>query len=108
MPRLGRLARRGILPIVVEVNGPGRLRARATVDKPTAKRLKVGRRRTTVGTGALTVARAGRATVRIKLTKKARKGLKRQRRTLRIRVRATFTPSGGAPVTRTLSVFLRP
>jgi hypothetical protein len=68
----------------------------------------VGRRTTTVGTGSRTVGKAGRATLRIKLTKKARKGLRRQRRTLRIRVRTTFTPSGGAPVTRRLSVLLRP
>ena len=108
LPRLGRLARTGILAIIAEVTGPGRLRARATVDRATARRLKVGRRTTTVGTGSRTVSRAGRATLRIKLTKKARKGLRRQRRTLRIRVRTTFTPSGGAPVTRTLSVLLRP
>jgi hypothetical protein len=108
LPRLGRLARRGFLSIVAEVSGPGRLRARATVDKATARRLKVGRRTTTVGTGAKTVTRAGRTTLRIKLTKKAREGLRRQRRTLRIRVRTTFTPSGGEPLTRALSVFLRP
>ena len=39
---------------------------------------------------------AGRVTVKVKLTKKAHKGLKRQHRTLRIALRVTFTPASGA------------
>src|SRR3954447_24338252 len=79
LPRLRALARKGVLPFRATVNGAGRLRVVATVDKATAKRLKVGRRKTTVGSATKTVSNAGRVTVKVKLTKKARKGLKRQR-----------------------------
>jgi hypothetical protein len=109
LPRLRALARNGGLPFRATVNGAGRLRVVATVDKATAKRLKVGRKKTTVGRATTTVTKAGRVTVKVKLTKKARTGLKRQRRTLRIALRVTFTPaSGAAPTTKKLSLLLRP
>ena len=109
LPHLRALARTGALPFRATVNGPGTLRVVASVDKATAKRLKVGRKKTTVGRATKTVTQAGRVTVKVKLTKKARKGLKRQHRTLRIALRVTFTPaSGAAATTKTLSLLLRP
>jgi hypothetical protein len=109
LPRLRTLARKGVLPFRATVNGAGRLRVVATVDKATAKRLKVGRKKTTVGRATQTVTKAGRVTVKVKLTKRARQGLKRQRRTLRIALRVTFTPArGAAATTKKLSLLLRP
>jgi hypothetical protein len=110
LPRLGRLGRKGILTIRAKVNEAGTLRARVTVDRKTAKRLKVGRKRTnTIGSKRVTASRAGTFKIRVKLSKKARKGLRRQRRTLRMTVRTSFAPlDGGKTATDRLPLTLRP
>lgn len=50
--------------------------------------------------------RAGRLTLTLKLSKQARK-LIRRRRTVKVRIAVTFAPSGGTAATKTLSVTLR-
>ena len=108
LPRIARVARTGKLPFRATVNQAGRLTATATVDKATAKRLRLGRKRK-VASGAKTATKSGRVTVTLKLTKKARKGLKRQQRTLRVKVRVAFRPSGpGRSIARNISLLLRP
>ncbi len=100
-------ARKGLLQVLAAFNKAGTATAKATVDRATAKRLKLGRSRT-VGTGRKTVSRSGSFKVNVKLTKKARKGLKRQKRTVRIAVVLTFVPTDGRPaVTRKLTVRLK-
>jgi len=109
LPRLRTLARRGVLPFSARVNKAGRLTARATVDRATARRLRVGRFTTRIGTGRRTATGAGRFTLKVKLTRRARAGFKRQRRTLRVKVRTTFVPAGGGKaVSRTITLLLRP
>jgi hypothetical protein len=104
------VARRGILPVRVLANKAGRAAATATTDRATSRRIGVGRRSTRVGRGTRTASANRRTTLNIRLTRKARTALRRQkRRTLRITARVTFAPADGtAAVTRRLSVFLRP
>ena len=109
LPRLRRLARRGILSVTARVNKAGRLIATATVDRATARRLRVGRRAARIGTGRRTATRAGRIKVNLRLTRRARAGFRRQRRSLRVKVRTRFVPAaGGRAVTRTITLRLRP
>lgn len=108
-PRLRRVARRGILSLTATVNKAGRLTASATVDRRTARRLRVARKAARVGTGRRTATRAGRVKLSVRLTRKARTALRRHRRALRIKVRVRFVPAGGGKaVVRTVSVRLRP
>lgn len=109
LPRLARLARTGVLLITARVSGPGRLVAKATVDKATAKRLKVGRKTTRVGAGARRVGKAGKKVLKVRITRKARAAFKRRPRKLRMLITATFTPAGGGQaVTKRLSLLLKP
>jgi hypothetical protein len=106
--RLRTIARRGLLPLFADVSKPGRLTATATVDAATAKRLKLGRRATRIATGRRTATGAARVMVALRLTRKARAALKRQTRTVRVKVRTTFVPADGVPaVTRAITLPLR-
>ena len=107
--RLKTVARRGVLSFLATVNKAGRLTATATVDKATAKRLKIGRRAVRIGTGGRTASRAQTIKVNVRLSRKVRAALKRQKRALTVKVRTRFVPSGGgAAVTRTISLRLKP
>ena len=77
-----------MLALFARTNKAGRLTARATVDRATAKRLKVGRRTTSAGTGRRTATAPARVKINVKLTRKVRAALKRadEARTLRIKV----------------------
>ena len=46
--------------------------------------------------------------LKVKLSSKAKKRLKKSRKTVKVAVKLTFTPSGGAPVTRTVTLKLKP
>ena len=76
--KLAKVAKSGKLPVTATVNGAGRVRAVATVDKKTAKRLGLGNKKVTLGTGTATAAGAGPVTVKMKLSGKAKKRLKKQ------------------------------
>ena len=108
--RIASAARKGVLSLFARTNKAGRLTARATVDTATAKRLKVGRRTTTAGTGRRTATAPARVKISVKLTRKVRAALRREtKRTLRIKVQVTFVPADGTrAVRRTLSILLRP
>jgi hypothetical protein len=109
LARMATLARRGYVPVKAEVSKAGRLLTKATVDRATAKRLRIGRRVRKVGSSTRTATSAGTVQMKVRLTRKARAGLKRQRRTLRMTVRTAFTAAeGGSAVTRKLSLLLRP
>ena len=103
-------ARTGVLALFARTNKAGRLAGKATVDSATARRLKIGRRTTSAGTGRRTATAPARLKLNVKLTRKARAALKRQRsRTLRIKVRVTLAPTDGtSAVARTISILLRP
>jgi hypothetical protein len=104
------VARKGVLALFARTNKAGRLTARSSVDRATARRLRVGRRTTSTGTGRRTALSAGRFKVNVRLSRRARAALKRQtRRTLRIKVRVTLVPTDGtSAVTRSISLLLRP
>jgi hypothetical protein len=108
--RISSVLRKGSLSLFARTNKAGRLSARATVDRATARRLKVGRRTTTVGTGRRTATAPARLKVNVKLTRKLRAALKRNRkRSLKIKVAVTFTPvDGTAPDRDTIAIRLRP
>jgi hypothetical protein len=98
-PKLAKLARAGALKIAIEAGSAGSAAARAT--------MRVGSRTIAIGSGRATLAAAGKAAVTIRLTPKGKAALKRARRALKVSVRVVFTPAGGAPVTKTLSLTLR-
>jgi hypothetical protein len=108
--RIGSVVRTGVLAFFARSNKSGRLAAASSVDRTTARRLRVGRRTTSTGRGRRTLSAPGRFKVNVRLTRKARSALKRHRnRTVRIKVVATFVPADGTrAVRRTLSVLLRP
>ena len=108
--RISSVLRKGVLSLFAQANKAGRHSVRATVDAATAKRLKVGRRTTTAGTGSRTASAPARLKVNVKLTRKLRAALKRNRkRSLKVKVAVTFTPADGtAAVRQTLRVRLKP
>ncbi len=108
--RIGSVLRTGRLAVFARSNKSGRLAAASSVDRKTARRLRLGRRTTSTGTGRRTLAAPGRFRVNVRLTRKARAALKRhRRRTVRIKVVVRFAPADGTrTVRRTLSVLLRP
>jgi len=99
-----------VLALFAATNKGGAMTARSSVDRATARRLKVGRRTTSTGTGRRTATAGGRYKIKVKLTRKARAALKRQKsRTVRIKVSVTLVPGDGtAAVRRAISLLLRP
>ena len=87
---------------------PGTFTATATVDAATAKRLGLGRRATTIGTGRLALPSGGAGTLKIGLTAKARARLKRSKRPVTVAVRLTFKSAAGATTARTITLKLKP
>ena len=104
------MIRTGRLALFARNNKSGRLAAGASVDRTTARRLGLGRRTTSIGTGRRTLSAPGRFKVNVRLTRKARAALKRhRRRSVEVKVVVTFAPADGTrAVRRTLSVLLRP
>jgi len=99
-----------VLSVFAQANKAGRYSAKATVDAKTAKRLKVGRRTTSAGTGRRTATAPARLKVNIKLTRKLRAALKRNRkRAVKIKVAVTFLASDGTgAVRKTITIKLKP
>lgn len=108
--KLASVARKGALSLFARTNKAGRLSARGTVDGTTAKRLEVGRRTTTAGTGSRTATAPSRLKITVKLTRTLRAAIKRNpERALKIRVAVTFTPvDGTGAVTRRITITLKP
>jgi hypothetical protein len=103
------VARTGVLALFARTNKAGRLAARATVDRATARRLRVGRRTTAAGTGSRTATAPARVRINVKLTRKVRAALRKVRgRPVTMRVRVAFAPADGTQaVRRTISLRLR-
>jgi hypothetical protein len=80
------------------------------VDATTAKRLKVGRRTTSAGSGRRTATAPARLKVTVKLTRKLRAAIKRNRkRALKLSLAVTLTPVDGTAADRdTIRITLRP
>jgi hypothetical protein len=87
---LQRVVKRGFIPVLVTCNEDCAIALRATVVCRLGKRLG-GRR---IGTGKGTGAPGKRVTIRVKLTRRARRGL-RARRALAYTLRATVTDPAG-------------
>ena len=107
---LATISRTGLLAFFARTNKAGRLTAKATFDRATAVRLKLGRRTTSAGPTVRRTFRApARLKINVKLSPKVRAALKRQRgRTVSVKVRVSFTPSDGtSTVLRTLTLRLR-
>ena len=105
--RVRTVARKGLLQVLATFNKPGAATATASVDRRTAKRLKLGRTRT-LGTGSKTISKAGTFKVNVKLSKKVRRVLRRYKRSVKLTVRLQFVPADGRPaVARRLTVTLK-
>ena len=108
--RLSTVLRTGKLSLFARTNKAGRLSAKATVDTATAKRLQVGRRTTTAGTGRRTATAPSRLKVTVKLTRKLRAAIKRHRkRALKLKLAVTLVPVDGTAADRdTITLTLKP
>jgi len=104
---LPRLAKAKVLTLTAQAGAPGTFFATATVDAATAKRLRLGRRATAIGTCRLALPSGGSGTLKVALTAKARAGLKRSKRPVSIVVRLTFKGAAGDSTTRTITLKLK-
>jgi hypothetical protein len=84
------------------------VRATLTVDRPTAKKLGLGKK-LTAGTLTQKGVKAGRTELTLRLNKKAKKALQKgpKSRTYRARIKATANYAGAAPVSRSAQVTLK-
>ena len=99
----GEASRGGAAEVAVEVPGPGTIRL-----QPIAARLPGGVIRSVGGSVTQVVAPScGQSRVRFRLRGAALAAV-RAGRLLKLKVRTTFTPTGGAPNTETRTVFIRP
>lgn len=67
----------------------------AKIDKTTARRLRLGKKAVTIAKGSATITKAGRRPFFLKLSKKAKKALKRKGRKFAIRVTFTVADAQG-------------
>ena len=91
------------LAVTASCSEPCTLKLQLVIDKKTAKKLKLGKKPTVVGT--LTRSLAGSAQLKIKLTGKAKKRLKRAK-SVKLSVRAVATDAAGnaAAVVKTVTL----
>jgi surface-anchored protein len=110
-PRRAVLARGGTLTVTCRLGGPGRCAIVATVSAATARQLGLrprrGARAVTVGHGAARGGRDGRAVVRVRFSRAARRALTRTHRLVRITLTATARERGRQPATRRTTIALR-
>ena len=99
--------RRGIA-VTSTLPGAGRVSVVATVPRATARRMGVAARSkaVTIGRGARSAAGPGRVTVRVKLTSKARKRLRRVR-SAKVTLKTTFRAADGKSTVSTRRITLR-
>ena len=100
-PTLGKLLKKGLLASVT-CSESCTVAAQLQIPAKTARKLKLGRKLTVIGKGSASAPLAGKVTVPVKLTSKARRGLKRTRKLTATLVVVATDPSGNrsAPVTR--------
>jgi surface-anchored protein len=103
--RRGRLTRAGSIRVACRLDAAGRCAIRAWVTARDAHRLRLPRR--TLGRGAATLARPGRKTVTVRLSRRTRRALRRSRRAVRIHLAATATAAGRPTATRSAAFTLR-
>jgi surface-anchored protein len=92
--RLGTILRRRALDVVCRLNAAGTCKVRASLSANVARRLGLGAKSTSLGTGRVKTSRPGARTVRIALGRRSRKALQRAGKTLRIRFTATAAAPG--------------
>lgn len=103
-PKVGRA---GVLRVRCELDAPGRCAVRVWATAREARRLRLGRAKAvTLGRGAATLAAAGGTTVEVKLSRRARRALRRTRRA-RIRLTATGSAPGRPGASATVSATVR-
>jgi len=103
LPRLGKAK---ALTFRVRSGAAGAFSAVAKVNAATAKRLGLGRRAATIGTGRLTVPAGGAGTLKVGLTAKARARLKRSKKPVTVTVLLTFKGAAGGATTRAITLKL--
>jgi hypothetical protein len=102
-----RLAKAKALTLTTKAGASGTFTATAGVDAATAKRLRLGTRATTIGTGRLALPSGGSGTLKVTLTGKARARLRAAKRPVAIAVRIVFEDAAGATTARRITVKLR-
>jgi hypothetical protein len=103
--KLGDVLKKG-LPATVSCSEACSVRAQLQVDAKTAKKLKLGKVATVIGAGNASAPGAGKLTVPVKLTAKAKKALKKQK-SLKVKLIVSATDSAGnaaKPVSKTVTL----
>jgi hypothetical protein len=103
-----RLSKAKVLILTAGSGAAGTFTATASVDAATAKRLGLGRRAATIGSGRLSVRAGGSGTLKIALTGKARARLRRSKKAVTVTVRIAFKGADGSATTRSVTVKLKP
>ena len=106
--KVPRLAKAKVLALTAGSGAPGTFTASATIDAATARRLGLGRRAATIGTGRLALPSGGSGTLKVALKAKARARLKRAERAVAVTVRIAFKGADGSSTTRSVKLKLKP
>jgi len=106
------LARDRRLTVACTLTAAGSCYVRATVSPSVARRLRIGRSTTradqrTVGQGRIVLTRAGKATIRLKLSSSFCRGARQARTSFQLRLKATATNRAGASATANRLVRVR-
>lgn len=100
------LRKKGVLTAELFASGAGKLTSTLTVGSSGRTASIAGRR--VLGRSQQRVTRAGKVTIRIKLTKKGRKVVRNAKRTLRLTLGTTLALKSGKTVKRTKTITVKP
>ena len=96
----------GFLPVTVSCDEPCTIDISAFIDSALAKRLGLISRQVAIGRGAKSLPRGGKATVNVKLSKKARKRLRRAKK-VTVTLKAVVKDASGNKRTTTKKIVLK-
>ena len=104
--RIAKVLKAGAFRVKASAPGAGIFSMKATIPAKDARRARISAARTvTIAKGKATLLKAGTATVKVKLTKKAKRGLRRLKR-VKVTLTSRFTDADGKVTTtkRTISL----
>jgi Ca2+-binding RTX toxin-like protein len=105
--RLSSIVKSGVMRVSATVPGSGSLVTVASVDARTAKKLAIASAKwVRIGAGRANAAAAGKVTVKVRLTRRAKKRLKRATK-VKVRLVSTFTGTDGTKWTTTKTVAVK-
>lgn len=106
LPKKSISSKTGQATVSVKIPGPGKVELVGTASVPSGKASRVYMKTITVGKVTLTASKAGTYNLTLKPNGAAKKQLRKKGK-LRVNLKVTFTPTGGAAKTSTSSVTLK-